>query len=34
MVPEDPVDNIPALVQIMAWGRPDGMQAIIWTNDG
>ena len=27
---EGPVNNIPALVQIMAWRR----QAIIWTNDG
>ena len=28
-VPKGPMDNIPALVQIMAW-----RQAIIWTNDG
>ena len=27
-VPNDPINNIPALVQIMAW-----QQAIIWTND-
>ena len=29
-VSKDPINNIPALVQIMAWRR----QAIIWTNDG
>ena len=29
-VPKGPINNIPALVQIMAWRR----QAIIWTNDG
>ena len=28
-VPKGPINNIPALVQIMAWRR-----AIIWTNDG
>ena len=28
-VPQGPIINIPALVQIMAW-----RQAIIWTNDG
>ena len=28
-VPKDPINSIPALIQIMAW-RP----AIIWTNDG
>ena len=28
-----PIDNIPALVQIMAWG-PFRCQTIIWTNDG
>ena len=28
-VAEGPINNIPALVQIMAW-----RQAIIWTNDG
>ena len=28
-VPKGPIDNKPALVQIMAW-----RQAIIWTNDG
>ena len=30
LVPRDPIYNISALVQIMAWRR----QAIIWTNDG
>ena len=30
-VPKGPINTIPALVQIMAWRRP---QAIIWTNDG
>ena len=30
LVPEGPINNIPALVQIMAWCR----QAIIRTNDG
>ena len=34
-VSKGPIDNIPALVQIMAWRRPgDNWQAIIWTNDG
>ena len=28
-VPKGPINNIPALVEIMAWRR-----AIIWTNDG
>ena len=28
--PKGPINNIPALVQIMAWRR----QAIIWSNDG
>ena len=28
-VPKSPINNIPALVQIMAWHR-----AIIWSNDG
>ena len=32
-VPEVLIDNIPALVQIMAWRRAR-WQAIIWTNDG
>ena len=32
-VPKDPINNIPALVQIMAWA-PSRRQAIIWTNDG
>ena len=27
-----PINNIPALVQIIAWLRP-GDEAIIWTND-
>ena len=31
-VPKGPINNIPALVQIMAWRRR--RQAIIWTNDG
>ena len=29
-VPNDRIDDIPALVQIMAWRRPG---TIIWTND-
>ena len=44
-LPKYPIDNIPALVQIMAWCQPDTKslseptmvgwhQAIIWTNDG
>ena len=38
-VPKGPINNIPALVQIMAWRRPGDKplserQAIIWTNDG
>ena len=32
-VPKDSIDNIPALVQIVAW-RLARRQAIIWTNDG
>ena len=32
-VPRGPVNNIPALVQIMAWRRPR-RQAIIGNNDG
>ena len=32
-VPKVPINNIPALIQIMAWRRPV-RQAIIWTNDG
>ena len=28
-VPRGPINNIPSMVQIMAW-----RQAIIWTNDG
>ena len=30
IVPDGPVNNISALVQIMAWRQ----QAMIWTNDG
>ena len=30
-VPRSPMDNMPALVQIMAWRRP-GDKLIIWTN--
>ena len=36
-VPKGPINNIPALVQIMAWHCPGVKplhQAIIWTNDG
>ena len=29
-VPRGPINNIPTLIQVMAWRR----QAIIWTNDG
>ena len=29
-IPKGSINNIPALVQLMAWRRP----AIIWTNDG
>ena len=29
-VPRGPINNIPTLVQVMAWRRP----GIIWTNDG
>ena len=32
-VPKGPINNIAALVQIMAWRRAR-RQAIIWTNDG
>ena len=32
-VPKDSVNNIAALVQMMAWRRPRG-QAIVWANDG
>ena len=31
--PKGPINNIPALVQIMAWRQPgEWRQAIIWTN--
>ena len=44
-IPKSPIDNIPALFQIMAWRRPGDKplseammvvrrQAIIWSNDG
>ena len=33
-VPMGPINNIPALVQIMASLVPSRRQAIIWTNDG
>ena len=33
-VPKGPINNNPALVQIMAWRRPKRRQAIIWINDG
>ena len=34
-VPKGPINNIPTLVQVMAWFRPgDNWQAIIWTNGG
>ena len=32
-IANDPINNIPALVQIMAWCRPCRRQAIIWTYD-
>ena len=32
-VPQGPINNISALVQIMAWCRP-GDKPIFWTNDG
>ena len=32
-VPKGPINNIPALVQIMAWRR-SGDKPFIWTNDG
>ena len=31
--PKGPINNIPELVQIMAWRRP-GDKPFIWTNDG
>ena len=31
-VPKGLINNIPALVQIMAWRRPCRRQAIVWTN--
>ena len=31
-VPKGPINNIPALVQMMAWRRP-GDNSIVWTND-
>ena len=33
-VPYGPINNIPALVQIMAWRRPGDKPHIIWTKDG
>ena len=33
-LPKCPINNIPSLVQIMAWHHPSRWQAIIWTNDG
>ena len=33
-VPKGPINNIPALVQIMASVAPVRRQAIVWTNDG
>ena len=33
-VPKVPINNIPALVQILPWRRSGDRQAIIWTNDG
>ena len=33
-VPKGPINNIPALVQIMAWHRPGDKALIIWSNDG
>ena len=33
-VPKCPINNITALVQIMAWRRSLRQQAIIWINDG
>ena len=32
-VPKGPINNIPSLVQTMAWRWP-GDKAIVWTNDG
>ena len=34
VLPKDPINTIPALVQIKAWRRPGRHQAIIWTSDG
>ena len=34
VVPKGSINNIPALVQIMAWHRPARRQAIVWTNYG
>ena len=31
-VPKVPIDNIPALVQIMAWRWAGDRQAILWNN--
>ena len=33
-VHKGPINNIPVLVQIMAWRRPDDKSQVIWTNDG
>ena len=33
-VPKGPINYIPPLVQIMAWGRAGNKPLIIWTNDG
>ena len=33
-VPSSPIDNIPSLVQIMAWRLPGVKPLSIWTNDG
>ena len=33
-VPDDLIDNMAALVQIMAWCRLDEKQAIIWASEG
>ena len=40
-VPKGPINNIPALVQIIAWRRPGDkplsepmMVSLLWTNDG
>ena len=34
LIPKGSINNIPALVRIMAWRRPGDRQAIIQTNDG